>query len=140
MAGELTPETVMAHVDRIMSARWQWGVSDCCVSAADVFNAVHGVDMASPYRGAYDSAIAAARLIRTWGGFRSMAQQMAYMSGLVPCVAMTGAIGVSAPGVSSSAEGRSMLICVRPGIWAGKSLDGYVILNNAERAWCVNSY
>lgn len=140
MAGELTPDVVMAEVDRVMSAPWAWGAADCCVSVADVFLALHGVDLAHRYRGTYSTAIGAARIVRQWGGFRDMAQHLATEGGLVVSDAAPGAVGVSAGGVANGLEGRAMLICVQPGIWAGKSLDGYVILSNAERSWCVNSY
>lgn len=135
MARELTPEAVAAEVDRIMSARWRWGVADCCTAACDVFQALHGIDPMAEVRGRYDDAVSAARLIREWGGFRPMADAFARAASLTVSDGQPGDIGISAPGNAGGPDGRAMLICIRPGAWAGKSELGYVILPNAERCW-----
>jgi len=135
MAGKLTPELVMAEVETVMSVRWEWGRADCCTSASDVFLALHGIDPMAEFRGLYDSAISAARLIQNWGDFPAMAEALARASGLSPSDGDTGDIGLSSPGAAGGPDGRAMLICISPGIWAGKSELGYTILPNAERCW-----
>lgn len=137
MAGELTPASVLAEVDRIMSARWKWGHADCCTAASDVFNALHGIDPMSPVRGAYDSLGGAARLIRNWGGFVSMAEQMARIAGLTVSAGQPGDIGLSPPGTADGPERRALLICIQPGHWAAKTGLGYEIQPTAERCWCA---
>lgn len=135
----ISPAAVMAEVERIMSAHWQWGAADCCAAACDVFEALHGIDPMAPVRSAYDSAIGAARLIQTWGGFVAMTEALARAAGLDAGRGETGEIGLSAQGAAYGPERRAMLICIQPGAWAGKTEAGFAILNTAERCWrCVN--
>lgn len=131
----MTPEQVLAEVDRVMSARWEWGVSDCCTCAADVFHSLHGIDPMAPVRGMYDDAMGAYRLIRDWGGFPAMADAMARIACLKVGTGQPGEIGLSAPGNAGGPDGRAMLICIQPGQWAGKSEMGFTILPGAERSW-----
>lgn len=144
MARELTPEAVLAEVDRIMSEPWSWGLSDCSASACDVFAALHGVDPLAPVRGSYGSPIGAIRLIQRWGGFAEMANALAVSAGLQIGQGAPGEIGLSMPGAASWPDGaarglenRCLLICVQPGHWAGKTMTGYAIISNAERCWRV---
>lgn len=132
---EITPTAVMAEVDRVMSAHWDWGRADCCTAACDVFLALHGVDPMQPLRNQYASALGAARLIRSWGGFCGMAASLASISGLRVGQGSPGDIGVSPAGTGDGLEGRSLLICVEAGAWAGKTLTGFAIVPTAERCW-----
>lgn len=134
----ITPEHVMSEVDRVMSAPWKWGSADCCASACDVFLSIHGVDPMAPVRGKYDSAMSAARLVATWGSFLSMGEKLAARAGLVDGRGSAGEIGLSHAETATGIEGRAMLICIEPGIWAGKTVDGFAILASAERAWHVS--
>lgn len=127
----------MDAVDRIMSRRWEWGVSDCSMAAADVFLGLWGVDPMTPHRGIYSDAMGAVRLIRSYGGFASIAAASARMTGLVDGSGMPGEIGISVSGAASGPEGRAMLICIEPGAWAGKTELGYAVLPQAERCWRV---
>lgn len=131
----LTPSAVMAEVDRVMSARWQWGSSDCCAAACDVFHALWGIDPMAELRGGYHDAISAYRIIRDWGGFPEMADAFARTACLTVSNGQTGDIGLSRPGDAGGPDGRAMLICIEPGAWAGKSELGYTVLNSAERCW-----
>lgn len=135
MARELTPEIVANAVERVMSVRWQWGSADCCTASCDVFKALHGIDPMESVRGSYSDAVSAARLIRDWGGFSSMAEAFAIRNGLSPSSGKPGDIGLSMPGNAGGPDGRAMLICIQPGSWAGKSDLGYTILPCAERCW-----
>lgn len=133
----MTPSNVVDEVDRVMSCPFVWGQSDCFASACDVFHAMYGVDPLTPLRGRYGTATGAARIIRSWGGFMSMTQSLMIIANLRPGQGETGEIGVSARGFGAGPEGRSMLICVQPGEWAGKTIDGFAIVGNAERCWRV---
>lgn len=131
----MTPATVMVEVERVMAARWEWGVADCCTAACDVFAALHGVDPMAAIRGRYNTAIGAYRIIREWGGFPAMAEALARSAGLSVGAGAPGEIGLSAPGHAGGPDGRALLICVQPGHWAGKSETGFTILPGAERCW-----
>lgn len=137
MARELTPAAVMAVVDDVMSEPWAWGATDCCASACDVFARLHGIDPMQAVRGSYSSAMGAVRLIQSWGGMVAMAEGLAAAADLSASDGATGDIGLSAPGFAEGPEGRALLICIQPGAWAGKAMDGFVILPNAERCWRV---
>lgn len=56
-----------------MTAPFEWGVHDCCLWAADVVEALTGVDYAAAWRGTYSTAASAARLVEDLGGVRSIA-------------------------------------------------------------------
>ena len=62
----------MAHVLEVYDSPFEWGVSDCCTSACDVFQRLHGVDPMAPLRGRYSSRDEALALIRARGGWRRM--------------------------------------------------------------------
>lgn len=125
----------MDAVDDIMSQPWQWGQSDCTASAADVFHRLHGIDPMQVLRGTYADAFSAYRLIRQWGGMLEMGRRLAMIAGLRPGYGEPGDIGVSFACASIGPEGRAAVICVQPGVWAGKTTDGYAILTAAERCW-----
>lgn len=131
----MTPDEVMEVVDRIMSVEWVWGTADCCASGCDVFAELHGIDPMARIRGAYASAGDAARLIKTWGGFPAMVEALADQSGLIISEGLPGEIGLSAPYDSGGPDGRSLLICIEPGAWAGKTQFGYGVISTAERCW-----
>lgn len=137
MAGELTPDAVMAEVERVMGVRWRWGSADCCTASCDVFSALYGIDPMMSVRGTYDSAVSAARLITRWGGFAEMAEALAQSARLSVSAGRSGDIGLSSPGDAGGPDGRALLICIQPGAWAGKSDLGFTILPNAERCWGV---
>lgn len=139
MARDLTPEAVMAAVEQTMAAHWAWGRADCCTAACDVFAALQGRDPMAGLRGQYATAGQAARLIRRWGGFEAMAAALAEAAGLGACPTISqarpGAIGLSLPGAARGPARRALLICIQPGAWAGKTLDGFAVLPTAERCW-----
>ncbi|AOF91407.1 hypothetical protein [Sinorhizobium sp. RAC02] len=135
MAGDLTPDAVMEAVERIMSVRSEWGSTDCCFAACDVFADLHGIDPMAPVRGSYVDVIGAARLLKNYGGFASMAVALAGAAGLIVSDGRTGDIGLSSAGVGMGPERRCLLICAKPGVWAGKTELGYGIIRNAERSW-----
>lgn len=123
MARALTPEAVFAVVDQVMSRPFAWGPCDCTSAACDVFRWLHGVDLLARWRGRYASKSEALRLIAEMGGPLACAEEMA--RGLT--------IGEQIGGVGYAR--RSLLICIRPGMWAGKTHDGFALMKEAERAW-----
>lgn len=129
MAGAVTPDRVMAEVERIMSRPFEWGPCDCCSASCDVFAALWGVDPMAPVRG-YSGPLGAARMIRRVGGLPTLAETLAVRSSLTVGHA-TGGLALSA----GHRERRALLICIMPGLWAGKSKDGFAILRHADRGW-----
>lgn len=125
MARTITPSAVLAEVERVMSRPFAWGPCDCTSAACDVFAALWGIDPLAPWRSAYSSPLAAARRIRALGGPLAAAEEMARRAGLV--------LG-EAPG-SVGLAGRSLVICISPGHWAGKTPSGFGIVRAVERAW-----
>lgn len=55
------------------AAPFAWGAHDCCLWAADVVEALRGVDYAAAWRGKYDNAAGAAHLVAELGGVRGIA-------------------------------------------------------------------
>lgn len=131
----MQPEHIMHVVDDLMSKRWVWGFSDCCISASDVFDNLHGIDPMSVVRGTYDTARKAYRLTQQWGGLFEMSKKLAELSNLQISSGDVGDIGISYKGVAMGPEGRALLICIQPGAWAGKTENGYAIIPNAEICW-----
>lgn len=122
----------MARVTQIalevMARPWRWGEADCCTSACDVFNILHGLDPMAEYRGRYDSQASALRIIARHGGMIGLVETLAERVGLVACAPRAGAIG---------ATDKSLLVCVRPGLWLGKTLHGLTSLGDPEVAYHV---
>ena len=50
-----------------------WGVNDCCLWAADAVHAITGHDFAQDWRGQYDDAASAARVLHRLGGVGAIA-------------------------------------------------------------------
>lgn len=50
-----------------------WGSNDCCVFAADWCAMALGIDPAEKFRGGYDTALGAARILDTVGGVEALA-------------------------------------------------------------------
>ena len=125
MACALTPEAVLAEVEAVMSRPFVWGACDCVSAACDVFLRLWGLDPLSPWRG-LESRAAVVRAIRAEGG--TDAALMRLTAGLRPGHAIGGlAVTATAP--------RSLLICIQPGLWAGKTIRGFALLRAAERGW-----
>lgn len=55
-----------------------WGQFDCCLFAADAIQAMTGVDIASEFRGRYDSKLSAFSLIHSVTGGSTVADAAAY--------------------------------------------------------------
>lgn len=123
----MTPEQVLEAVDTVMSRPFEWGPCDCCSAACDVYAALWGLDPMAPVRTQYTNLRGAASLIRESGGLPALAQRLADQAGLIE--------GDAVGGLALSTEGRSLLICITPGQWAGKTEGGFAILQTAWKGW-----
>lgn len=103
---------------------FEWGPCDCCSAACDVFARLWGFDPMGPVRG-YVGARDAARVIG--GDLGALANRLAAEARLTP--------GHTSGGLALSVDGRSLLICITPGQWAGKTRGGFAILRAADRGW-----
>lgn len=68
MRFENWPVLLADFIESRRVAPFQWGERDCCLFAADAVAAMTGRDFAEQFRGAYDSALSAHRLINDAGG------------------------------------------------------------------------
>ncbi len=119
----------MAEVERVMLRPFEWGPCDCCSAACAVFHALWGIDPMAPFRG-YRGALSAARLMRRHGGLEVMAGMMADRAGLIPGHRI-GGLAIS----PAALRHRAILICIEPGLWAGKSKHGFAMLRAAAKGW-----
>lgn len=108
-----------------MARPFVWGECDCTSAACDVFRALHGVDPLAPWRGRYASVPQGWRLVVAMGGPDKAAEAMVQRAGMVPGQAV-GGLGLA---------GKSLLICIQPGLFAGKTQNGFALVRNVERAW-----
>lgn len=118
-------------VEDVMMRPLEWGVADCCTCACDLFHRVHGIDPMQDIRGTYWDERSALRAIA--GGLIAMAARQAVRFDLTACGAVPGAFGVSGQG--GFARGYGLVFCPEPGVWVGKSDDGYIAGLTAERSW-----
>lgn len=65
-----------AEVRRHERRPFEWGVHDCCTFAADVVQALTGVDPMMAFRGTYLGQLGAARLLREHGGLMMLAANL----------------------------------------------------------------
>lgn len=116
---------VLAEVEAVMSRPFVWGTCDCVSAACDVFLRLWGIDPLAPWRG-LEGRADIIRAIRAEGGTDAALTRLA--AGLRPGHAIGGlAVSTGSP--------RSLLICIQPGLWAGKTRRGFALLRAAERGW-----
>lgn len=112
--------------------RWD-GTGDCSVTACAAFQRLTGLDLMQGLRGAYTTQAEALAVIRARGGFLALWGAQAAVCGLSECEPTTGAIGVIH---TENMVGRSLGLCVRPGLWAAKSPIGAALTPaKLERCW-----
>lgn len=122
----MTADDVLAAVDAVMSRPFVWGPCDCCTAAADAYLRLWGVDPMAGRRG-YRGRIAAGRMMRAAGGLARMAADQARAMGLQD--------GHRIGGLAVAVNGRSLLVCIQPGQWAGKTMTGFAIVRQAGQGW-----
>lgn len=123
----------MEAVIAVMDRPWEWGRSDCCASACDVFERLHGIDPMRGLRGRYASRGEAEALIAARGGFAAMAASLASLAGLRTGCGAPGEIGLSPEGAASG--GRCLMIRTGPLGWAAKTARGFALVPEAELCW-----
>jgi hypothetical protein len=131
----LTPGEVLAAVERVMLRPWDWSCDHHCLGdASDVFRALWGVDPMAQLRGEARTFGAARRIIMGFGGMARLAETVFPAAGLARCDAAPGAIGIG-PSGGSLFGGLAALVCIKPGLWAGKSVDGYTVIQCQTDGW-----
>lgn len=104
----LVIDTLQAFLRQWQDAPFEWGVSDCCMFAASWWERMTGTDAAGPWRGAYDSALGAQRLIDRSGGLDALVTQIIGAGAQV--VALPGDVAVVS--VSTGAREPTMAVGV----------------------------
>lgn len=107
--------------------RFEWGVNDCCLWAADCVLAITGVDLMADLRGRYDSEFGSWRVLLENGGLEAM------------CDARLGA--PTEPGLAQVGdvamlyyEGRQLLAVCGGGHYVVVSPDGLAAIPRATAA------
>ncbi|WP_406735898.1 DUF6950 family protein [Thioclava sp. GXIMD4215] len=127
MAGELTPDQVMASVERHMGGVFEWGPADCCSAPCAVFANLWSIQ---PMQGlTYAGARGASCLIRRHGGMWAFSHHLADRAGLRQ------ATGLGAIGLIRTQRGLSLAIQLGAGIWAAKAAAGFTTISQAEVSW-----
>ncbi|GEM_PF-881468 len=127
MAG-ITPAQVFAAVDQVMSRPFHWGQSDCCLAVWDVFARLHGADaLMGMERPHYAGKRAAARLLRARGGLEGLLHHYAATAGL--------RAGHASGGIAISRDRKTLLICIQPDLWAGKTATGFALMRQAAQGF-----
>lgn len=118
----------------LLAARWgmpfAWGRHDCCLWAADAVLALTGHDPAAAWRGRYDDAAGAGRLVRRLGGVCAIAQRALGDPIEHPMLARAGDVGVTSSG--------ALVVCIGEW-WTVPSARGLGLLPLADAldAWRV---
>jgi hypothetical protein len=100
---------------------WEWGQSDCCTFACDVFAALYGIDPMAGLRGTYGSAAGAARLIQSRGGMEANIRRTLRDAGLAPCDPREGALGAVRDTGGLVLAG---IYCGATGLWLVRTTTG----------------
>jgi hypothetical protein len=128
--------TVFDRFVSIAARGWDWSREwHCLGDVSDTFAGLFGIDPMGPVRGRYTAEIAAARAVRRAGGLDAFSASLFAAAGLVRANPQIGAIGIGPTGVPSFG-GRAALICLEPGLWAGKSAKGATMIEMDDvEAW-----
>lgn len=120
-----------ALVAERMSAPFAWGANDCCLFAADAVLATTGIDHAADFRGTYDDAGSALRVLRDNGGLEAVASRAG--DPIPPMTACVGDVGLV------EHERRELLAVCAGAVWLAPAAQGLAImpLEAARSAWKV---
>lgn len=116
------------YIDAVLSKPWAWGRTDCCFFAGDWILSVTERDPLGPYRGTYDSAPAALRLIRARRGLvRMVGAEMSRCGFARAEAANDGDIAVLRHEVDSDDAVAGAAVVIRMGSWwLARAKDGIV--------------
>lgn len=136
-------KALAAWLDRAVDTPRAWGDHDCNLWPANwVVNCGHG-DPAAPWRGRYDSAISAARLVKAEGGMEALWRDAARRATLPetsrPLAGDVGLISVLTPATDPlELFGLVGAICIGGREWAVVSEDGlFMARRPVIQAWRV---
>jgi hypothetical protein len=119
MAQIISADAAMAAAERAMLRPFAWGVADCCTAACGAFAELHGFDPMAHWRGYRTAREAHRNLGRDpVGTIRETLER----AGLVEGTAIGGI------GLTLHKDRPSLLLCVGPNRWAGKTQNGLAIL------------
>lgn len=132
-----TPELLAQFVNDRNRTPFKWGQSDCSTLAADWAHELTGRDPAAAYRGKYDTALTAARMIKESGGFVALISKIANDSGWIeiqPLFAGRGCVAI----ITDQKDREAAGIVTAAGI-ACQGYEGIEILpmKTAIKAWRI---
>lgn len=134
MAG-MTHAAVLACVESVMQRPWDWRRDwNCLGDAADVFCSLWGVDPVPGLRGLSRTYGGARRLVCGAGGMVALVEREFQTAGLVKRAAEPGAIGIG-PTLSNGFGRVAAMVCINPGLWAGKAARGFTIVAYDGEGW-----
>lgn len=126
--GEVDRITVLFHAIEKHNRPFEWGVSDCCLFAANVVKEMTGIDYAESFRG-YDSRNGVVKKLRPYSSLRNAISSV--LKEKDPRFAMRGDV------VLIKNQGRHIAgICVGDRA-ACQGKEGVVYLNGFVAAWGV---
>lgn len=131
-------QALNAFIESRRTLPFQWGSNDCCLFAADWALLATSKDPAQRWRGTYESALGAYRLLKGVGGVVSLANLALLPGGWVPVhplSAKRGSIAAFGP-----VDSLSLGVVTHPGV-AGPGHDGITFLPRSSilAAWSIPS-
>ncbi len=111
-----------------LTAQFEWGTHDCLLFAADSVRALTLVDPGAEYRGTYDSALAAAKVVSDAGGALNLISAKLGTPEDNPWLALKGDIGLVKAG---EPFGHMAVVCADKG-WYAVSEAGVVLLPTTD--------
>jgi hypothetical protein len=127
------PEEVMLSLEDYLTVAihrpWAWGAVDCCFWAGDWIMAATGRDPLAPYRGTYDSALGAARLIKGRGGLVEMVGAEMQNLGFEPTVDCSDGdiAAIAYPAGDERHRAADVSVVIRRGPWwLARALNGCI--------------
>lgn len=82
-------------------------------------------------RDKYSTELGAAKQTALRGGFLPMCEGLAKNAGLVEGEGSVGEIGVA----KVDGDRLGLVICIAPGVWAAKTLTGFLTVTDVLRSW-----
>ena len=123
------PSALIEFMEVRRATPFQWGVSDCCLFAADAVQAITGEDFAVHWRGKYSDARGALEFIDEAGGVANLIPHE--FERIDPAFAQRGDV------VLMKSDGRDVLGINLGGLLVGQGPDGLTFLpyDEALLAW-----
>ena len=130
----MTPDRVLDTIEAVVVRPWNCAAGLHCIGdAGGVFRLLWGIDPVAGLRGRCTTPRGAMRVVAGAGGMDAMLQAEFAASGLV-CGVGPGAIGIGTT-YEAAFGGLCAVICIEPGVWAGKSRGGFVVSKMSVGGW-----